>query len=111
MPLSIVAIAVLAVLAADVVLNLHTCLNDVLSARDAAARLGDRSLEQMLSVTVERLQAAASLAGRVATSMGAVSLLASSGFLVLGSATRLVRVSLVAIVLVVLFRAFIWRTV
>jgi hypothetical protein len=109
--LAFIALASIAVFAADVVLRVEAGLEDLREAHSTVSRQNDRAVEQMLFAALERTRAASLLASRVAGAIAGVALTGAIVFAVVGTASRWARFSTLAVVILLLFRAFFWKVI
>jgi uncharacterized membrane protein len=106
-----IALALIAVVATGAVRAMHTGLEDLRQAHSIVSKQNDSSVEQMLFAASERMGFATLLAVRVAGAIGGLALLGAIVFAIVGSASRWLRLSSLAIVILLLVRAFFWEII
>jgi hypothetical protein len=106
-----IALASIAILATGAVRAMHTGLGDLRQAHSIVSQQKDSSVEQMLFAASERMGFATMMAVRVAAAIGGLALLGATGFAIVGSASRWLRFSSLAIVMLLLIRAFFWEVI
>jgi hypothetical protein len=103
-----IALASIAVLAAGAVRTMQTGLQDLRQAHAIVSKQNDSAVEQMLFAAGERMRSGTLDAVHVAGAIGGLAFLGAIVFAIVGSASRWLRLSSLAIVILLLIRAFFW---